>query len=240
MEQEGTVNVEKIKQEIKDDRLNKDNIDNEEEVNPYHNIIIHEFDREEIIASQMEKWSILSNIVNYVQYARNPRDFYNLDVKAIDHKNHKKIYERLQEDRQVIEIDFSHTPDKLKEYLDMYDEVKSEVLSTIKFDEMSGLSTTYLSGIDMTRLDKIKAEEKFPVSEQGYTVGKLLDGTECQILLDTGTSKSFMSKSHYFMCKSLYSLPKFASKTQRIHIGNGQYVSVSFIILIVIDIHSHR
>ena len=29
-------------------------------------------------------------------------------------------------------------------------------------------------------------EEKFTITEQGYTVGKLLDGTECQILLDTG------------------------------------------------------
>ena len=45
---------------------------------------------------------------------------------------------------------------------------------------------------------------KFPISEQGYTVGKLLDGMECQILLDTGASKSFMSKSHYWRCKSLH------------------------------------
>ena len=28
-------------------------------------------------------------------------------------------------------------------------------------------------------------------------MGKLLDGTECQILLDTTPSKSVMSKSHY-------------------------------------------
>ena len=48
--------------------------------------------------------------------------------------------------------------------------------------------------------------------EQGYTVGKLLDRMECQILLDTEASKSFMSKSHYLCCKSLHSLPKFASK----------------------------
>ena len=51
-------------------------------------------------------------------------------------------------------------------------------------------------------------EETFPTSEQGYTVGKQLDGTECQILLDTGASKSFMSKSHYFCCMSLHSLPE--------------------------------
>ena len=46
--------------------------------------------------------------------------------------------------------------------------------------------------------------------EQSYTVGKLLYGTECQILLDTGASKSFMSKSHYLHCKSLHLLPQFA------------------------------
>ena len=52
-------------------------------------------------------------------------------------------------------------------------------------------------------------------------VGKLLDGTECLILLDTAASKSFMSKSHYLQCKSLHLLPKFASKTQRIQVRNG-------------------
>ena len=43
----------------------------------------------------------------------------------------------------------------------------------------------------------MKEEERFPISEQGYAVDKLLDGTECQILLDTGVSKSYMSKSYY-------------------------------------------
>ena len=79
-----------------------------------------------------------------------------------------------------------------------------------------------------------------PISEQGHTVGKLLHDTECQILLDTRVSKSCMSKSHYLRCKSLHSLPKFASKIQRIQVGNGQYVSVLFIIPTEIDIHGHR
>ena len=88
--------------------------------------------------------------------------------------------------------------------------------------------------------DKLTIEEKFSITEQGYTIGKLLDGTECQILLDTGASKSFMSKSHYLHCKSLHSLSKFASKTQRIQVGNGQYVSVLLVFPIIIDIHGHR
>ena len=45
---------------------------------------------------------------------------------------------------------------------------------------------------------------------------------------------------HYVTCKFLHSLLKFASKTDRIQVGNGQYVSVLFIIPIVIDIHDQR
>ena len=77
----------------------------------------------------------------------------------------------------------------------------------------------------MTRLDKIKTEEKFHILEQGYTVGKLLYGTECQILLDTGASKSFMSKSHYLWCKSLHWYLHLHPKLKRIQVGNGQYVT---------------
>ena len=109
-----------------------------------------------------------------------------------------------------------------------------------RFDENSDLSMTYLGRSSMVRDYKMVAEENFPMSEQGYTTGKLLDGTECQILLDIGASKSFMSKSHYLCCKSLHLLPKSMSKTQRIQVGNGQYVSVLFVIPIIVDIHSHR
>ena len=88
---------------MEDDILNKDNIDNIEEVSPYCNIIINDFDRKNVITSQMEQWSVLSNVVNYVQYDRDPIDFYNLDVKVIDEKDHKKIYDTLKDqDRQDI------------------------------------------------------------------------------------------------------------------------------------------
>ena len=101
-----------------------------------------------------------------------------------------------------------------------------------RFNENSDLSITYLGRSSMDRDSKIVVEERFPISEQGYTTGRLLDGTECQILLDIGASKLFMSKSHYLCCKSLHSLPKFMSKTQRIPSrGNGQYVSVFLLLM---------
>ena len=92
----------------------------------------------------------------------------------------------------------------------------------------------------MMRDTKVKAEARFPITGQGFASGKLLDGTECQILLDTGTTKSYMSKSYYLRCKTLHLLPKFSSNTQRIQVGNGQYVSVLFVIPVIINICQHR
>ena len=66
-----------------------------------------------------------------------------------------------------------------------------------KFDENSDLNMMYLGQADMTRSTKINAEVRFPITGQGFASGKLLDGTECQILLDTGATKSYMSKSYY-------------------------------------------
>ena len=53
-------------------------------------------------------------------------------------------------------------------------------------------------------------------------------------------SKSYMSKSYFMRCKSLYSLPKFTSTTTRIKVGNGQYVGVLFVIPVILAIQSHR
>ena len=83
----------------------------------------------------------------------------------------------------MLELDFGDAPEEFKgEYLDMYKGIQSEVISATRFDENSGLSTTYLGRIYITRNSEIKTEEIFPTSEQGYMVGKGLDGTECQII----------------------------------------------------------
>ena len=46
---------------------------------------------------------------------RNPIDYYKLYVKDLKLKNHKRIYDKLQEDdRLVIELDFCNMQDTLK------------------------------------------------------------------------------------------------------------------------------
>ena len=38
----------------------------------------------------------------------------------------------------------------------------------------------------------------------------------------------------------MHDLPKFASKTQRTQVGNGQYVGVLFVIPVIVEICGHR
>ena len=125
--------------------------------------------------------------------------------------------------------------------MDIYDGIQSDIVSSSRFDENYDISTTYLGKIGNTEGHyKSKAEESFLISENGYTLGRLLDGTKCQLLLDTGANKSFMSKSFYMQCKSLHNLPKFTFTTQRIQVGNGQCVGILFILPVIVDIHRHR
>ena len=164
-----------------------------------------------------------------------------MTVKSVNNSKVNKIMKDKDRDDLSLWIDLINIIDRLKEeYLDGYEGATSEILNTNRLDENTDLSTTYLGKSSMTWGESLKVEEKFSITEQGYTIGKLLDGTECQILLDTGASESFMSKSYYLCSKSLHSLPKFASKTQRIQVGNGQYVCILFVIPIMVNICGHR
>ena len=78
----------------------------------------------------------------------------------------------------MLDLDFGDRPVKFREeYLDIYNGIQLEILNTTRFDENLDLSTTFLGKVDTIRATKIKAKETVPISEQGYTVGKLLDGT---------------------------------------------------------------
>ena len=166
--------------------------DTSREINPYKELIVNNAEKIEALMTQMEQWSILSNVLNYVQHSRLHSMNHTLDIKAVD----KYKYRPNTDNREFKELDFGATPQKLQEeYMDIYEGIHSEVVSSNRFDKNSNMSTTYLGRVDKENQHKLKAEESFPISEHGYTLGRLLDGTECQLLLVMGVSKSFMSKS---------------------------------------------
>ena len=152
----------------------------------------------------MEQWSILSNLLNYVQHNKFNSMDHSLNVKPV---NRYKV--KPNEEKEVREVDFGTNSQNLQaKYLDVYEGIQSDIVSSSRFDENSDISMTYLGKIGQEESqNKLKAEESFPISENGYTLGRFLGGTKCQLLLDTGASTSFMSKSFYMHCKSLHTLP---------------------------------
>ena len=202
---------------------------------PYKKVVLNKVFKEEDKSPEMRNWSIFSDNVRYMQHDQATQQ--NLNIDTLDYRDHKGLYYKLKEKKgETLDVDFGLYPDIIRSrYLDVYKGVYAEMGHANKFNENSDLSMTYLGQTKMTRDTRIKAEERFPITGQGFASGKLLDGMECKILLDTGATKSYMSK-----CKTLHALPKFSSNTQRIQVGNGLYVSVLFVIPVIIDIHRHR
>ena len=201
------INTETLQQELEHERQLNRIDDTSRETNLYRELIVNNAETIEPLLAQMEQWSILSNIYNIIDIQKN---YHSLGIRAVNNYGENLC---ITEERDLVELDFGPTRDILKEdYVDLYKGVQSKILNTTRFDKNLDLSTTYLGKSDRSKNDKIKSEESFPISEQGYMLGKLLDRTECQILLDTGLSKSFMSKSYHMHCKSLHSLPKICIK----------------------------
>ena len=145
--------------------------------------------------AQMEQWSILSDNIVYVRSEDD--DIMNgINIKPIDYREHKRMYRKMgKEGGEWLDIDFGESPEIMRSrYMDVYDDIYAEVVTTSRFDENVDLSMTYLGRIDMKREEVMNAEESFPISEQRFVMGKLMNGEECQILLDMGASKSYMSK----------------------------------------------
>ena len=208
--------------------------------NQYKKVVLNKVFKEEDKSPEMRNLSIFSDNVRYVQH--DPATPQNLNVDTLDYRDHKELYFKLREKKgETLDIDFGLYPNVIRSrYLDVYEGIYAEMVHSNKFKENSDLSTMYLGQAKMTRDTRIKAEERFPITGQGFASGKLLDGMECQILLDTGATKSYMSKSYYLQCKTLHALPNFSSNTQRIQVGNGQYVSVLFVIPVIIYIEGNR
>ena len=145
----------------------------------------------------MEQWSILSENIVYV-WSEDSDIMNGIDIKLIDYREHKRMYRKMgKEGGERLHIDFGESPEIMRSrYMDVYDDIYAEVVTTSRSDENVDLRMTYLGRIDMKREEVMKAEEIFPISEQGFVMGKLINCKECQILLDTGANKSYMSKSY--------------------------------------------
>ena len=65
----------------------------------------------------MEQWSILSNMLNYIQYDRHLSNHHNLGISAV---NRCKINLDMKEERDTMELDFASIPNILKKNILTY------------------------------------------------------------------------------------------------------------------------
>ena len=145
----------------------------------------------------------------------------------------------MKTDKDLI-TDVIFEDDKLKEYYYKYEGSYAEVSQATRFHERTDLSTTYLGKIDMTRDMIIKAEEKFPISGQGYTNGKLLENTEWSILIYTGAVSPVCQIPIICNVNHFMHYQKSASSMWQVQVGNGQCVAVLFVIPVIKDVYGHR
>ena len=78
------INTDMIEQEIEQERQLDKMDDTSRETNPYRELIVNNAEKIEPLMTQMEQWSILSNVLNYVQHSRLHSMNHMLDIKAVD------------------------------------------------------------------------------------------------------------------------------------------------------------
>ena len=85
------INMDTIQQDIEqEEQLNRmDNTNGE--INPYQELIVNNAERIEPLMMQMEKWSILSNVLNYIQHDTCHTVNHTLNIKAVNkYRNNQK------------------------------------------------------------------------------------------------------------------------------------------------------
>ena len=146
--------------------------DDNGEVNPYRELVVNNAEKIEMQKTQMEQWSILSNSLSYVQHSKFNSISHSLNIKPVNKCKMKLNDSFSSSEKEFREVDFGANSQNLQaEYLDVYEGVQSDIVSSSRFNENSDISMTYLGKIGQEESqNKLKAEESFPISENGYTL----------------------------------------------------------------------
>ena len=96
--------------------------DNNGDKNPYRDLVVNNADRVELSYSPHKQWSILSNVINYVQHSRNPFNFHFVTVKPVKFSKTVKTKDRSE---MLLSVNLIESPGRSRaEYLDRYKGIK--------------------------------------------------------------------------------------------------------------------
>ena len=125
------------------------------------------------------------------------------------------------------------------EYLDKYNGITSELNVNMVYDDAVDVTTTYLSHESIKITDTFRPEQAFPIYSNCHTWGQFVGSGMLDTLLDTGASKSYMSKGFYMRHPHLHKYPKFNSMVRNLQVGNEELVATLFVILFIFKIGNH-
>ena len=145
----------------------------------------------------------------------------------------------MEQARDVImtPLEFQHM--LTSEYLDRYDGITSELNVNMEYDDVVDVTTTYLGYESIRITDTFRPKQAFPMHSNCHTWGQFIGCGMLDILLDTGASKSYMSKGFYMRHPHLHKYPKFDSTVRNLQVGNRELVATLFVIPFVFKIGKH-
>ena len=98
------INKETIKNETDLD-IELDRVDDESrDKNLYKTLIVNNAIKRDRSTLQMEQWSILSNVINYVQYSKNPIDFQAMFIKPVNDKRLNSVTKSKNEEDMPLRV----------------------------------------------------------------------------------------------------------------------------------------
>jgi hypothetical protein len=182
----------------------------------------------------LEEWSIYNTEMRYPRIAADEEaGYYTPKI------NHEKTHKRFNNSEPILTEMQDASDEVTDKYFDQYNDVLAALNKPGEFDERSHMSCTYLGNLLWEPGDEFELEGSFPITHQAYTKGMLATGDEMTILIDTGATRSFMSRSFYDKSPSLHKLPKLKPLTKYVTVGDGRDIQTMFTIPLTFSVQGH-
>ena len=192
---------------------------------------------EGINLQDMDHWSVFTKHLRYTIPKTTTPGFDIQGQGCLDFSPERLNRSDLAKEVSMAPLEFHHM--SASEYLDKYDGITSELNVNMEYDDSVDVTTTYL-GHELIKLtDTFHPEQTFPIYSNCHTWGQFVGGGMLDVLLDTGASKSYMSKAFYMRHPHLHKFPKFNSTIKNLQVGNGDLVATLFVIPFVFKIGRH-
>ena len=192
---------------------------------------------EEVNVQGMDNWSVFSDRLRYTAPATSAPGHDIQGQGCLDFSADRVNRLNQAKDVGMAPLDFKSL--QASEYMDRYNDITIELNVNMDYDDAVDVTVTYLGREAVNITDIFQPEQEFPIYSNCHARGQFAGGGMIDILLDTGASKSYMSKGFYMRHPHLHRYPKFNSTIKNLQVGNEELVAALFVIPFVFKIGEH-